>query len=475
MTAAASTLPVASPRRLWSAEIGVAVAAFAALCVAVLMRSTQLLEPDDLAYRASIVALTHGHITLSSAQYTALASQLGSIAQWVHLPNGLWISEKNPGYPFFAAPFQLLGILRVAPLFYGALGCVGLYLGGRRWLGRWGGTCAVVLYCSSGAALVFAWRATMPTFTDASLVAAGTGALLWAMLATDATIRRRTLVGLLAFLSLEAAVSMRYTSVVVLIVALVAVTAALRAAGLPLRSLAWWLGSVGLLAVSVVAFDLHYYGGALKTGYASGEITFELSAVWPNLRDMPYHLVRSMPLLLLGLAALAWIAIRATRSLLERLETSTRSARRRDGAVGAALAASWLGIFALYSAYTWTVGQAGMHGLTVHVVRFYLPALGAVALLGAWLLVRLPRPVTLVALAALVCLAAITFPGLTSGGTGGPGAPGGGFLSGRPPSGRMQGRPPPGGLYMPNGQIPTGRPQSGMTPPSGTGPPAPSA
>ena len=35
-----------------------------------------------------------------------------SIAQWVQLPNGSWLSEKNPGYPFFAAPFQLLGILR---------------------------------------------------------------------------------------------------------------------------------------------------------------------------------------------------------------------------------------------------------------------------------------------------------------------------------------------------------------------------
>jgi len=38
-----------------------------------------------------------------------------------------------------------------------------------------GGTYAVVLYCSSGAALNFASRSTMPTFTDASLIAAAAG------------------------------------------------------------------------------------------------------------------------------------------------------------------------------------------------------------------------------------------------------------------------------------------------------------
>jgi len=42
---------------------------------------------------------------------------------------------------------------------------------------------AVGLYCSSGAAILFAWRDYMPTFTEASLIAAGTGALLWVVLA----------------------------------------------------------------------------------------------------------------------------------------------------------------------------------------------------------------------------------------------------------------------------------------------------
>src|SRR5215471_2977310 len=122
------------------AEIALAVAAFALLCAVVLMTAPQLVEPDDYAYRASIVGITDGHLlTLSTAQVHALAAQLtprpgpgraveirpgvlgGVIAQWVRLPNGRWISETDPGYPFLAAPFQLLGNIRLAPLLYGAL------------------------------------------------------------------------------------------------------------------------------------------------------------------------------------------------------------------------------------------------------------------------------------------------------------------------------------------------------------------
>ncbi len=112
-----------SPRRGSSLRFEIAVAAlgFAALCVIVLTKAPQLLEPDDSAYRASIVALEQGHVVLTTAQYRALADLLGSggsgIAQWVHLPSGLWISQKNPGYPFFAVVFQILGALRAAPLF----------------------------------------------------------------------------------------------------------------------------------------------------------------------------------------------------------------------------------------------------------------------------------------------------------------------------------------------------------------------
>ena len=162
----------ATPRdaaRPSTAEIIIAVAAFAVLCLVVLRTAPQLPEPDDYAYRASIVGITDGHLlTLSAAQVRGLAEQLlsppsagravsfrpgllgGAVEQWVRLPDGRWISEKDPGYPFLAAPFQLLGIIRVAPLFYGALGCLGLFFGARRWLGPFGGAVAVGLFCTSG-------------------------------------------------------------------------------------------------------------------------------------------------------------------------------------------------------------------------------------------------------------------------------------------------------------------------------------
>lgn len=109
----------------------------------------------------------------------------------MQLASGRWISEQDPGYPYLAVAFQTLGIIRLAPLFFGALACLGLYFGANRWLGTFGSAAAVGLYCSSGAAIEFAWRDYMPTFTDASLTAAGTGALLWALLAAEASTKRR--------------------------------------------------------------------------------------------------------------------------------------------------------------------------------------------------------------------------------------------------------------------------------------------
>ena len=147
------------------------------------------------------------------------------------MADGRYISEKDPGYPYLAAPFEALGIIQWAQLFYGALACLGLFIGARRWLGRFGGPAAVGLYCSSGAALIFAWRMYMPTFTDASLIAAGTGALLWAMLATEASSRRRTWAGLAGFVALEIATFVRYTDIVILGCAVVAVIVGVAAAG----------------------------------------------------------------------------------------------------------------------------------------------------------------------------------------------------------------------------------------------------
>jgi hypothetical protein len=374
-------------------EAAFAAIAFAVMCIAVLSVAAQTAEPDDGAYRASIVAMTEGHfLTLSRSQTEALSAKLGDNPsappnQWVQLADGRYISEKDPGYPFLAAPFQQLGLIRLAPLFFGALACLGLFLGARRWLGSFGGFAAVGLYCSSGAALAFAWRDYMPTFTDASLVAAGSGLLLWALLATDASIRRRTWAGLAALVALELATFVRYTNLVILGCALGAVIAASRTetARLGRRTLGVWLLSVIAFCVGLALFDDLVYGGPLKTGYQPGEVTFALGAVGPNLRLLPAHLIQAMPMLILGLAALVWIVVQ--RLLLRRGGGTRLAIARHDLAVGGVLAGSWFGIWALYSTYTWTTDPTNV---AVQDVRFYLPALGAISLLGAWLVTRLP-------------------------------------------------------------------------------------
>ncbi len=80
-------------RSISRAEVLVAVVTFAALCVAVLTRAVQLLDPDDYANRASIIALTRGHLSLTSTQYQDLLTELSSgggqgIAQWVQSSGG---------------------------------------------------------------------------------------------------------------------------------------------------------------------------------------------------------------------------------------------------------------------------------------------------------------------------------------------------------------------------------------------------
>ena len=131
------------------------------LCVLVVRVSPYLPEPDDYVYRASIVAMTEGQLfTFSGARTHALAAQLapqvghnrlgpgpgGGPVQRVQLPGGRWISKKDPGYPYLAVAFQALGIIRLAPLFYGALGCLGLYGLVRGRVGAvWPAGCLVVL------------------------------------------------------------------------------------------------------------------------------------------------------------------------------------------------------------------------------------------------------------------------------------------------------------------------------------------
>ena len=155
-----------------------------------------------------------------------------------------------------------------------------------------------------------------------------------------------------------------------------------------------WLASVAVFGAGVAMFDDLVYGGPLTTGYQPGEITFDLGAVGPNLRLMP-----AAPA-----AGHADARAGTDRTRVDHRpagECSTPAANRRlvaarcDLAVGAALAASWFAIWAFYSAYTWTTDPTNV---AIQDVRFYLPAIGAIALLGAWLVTRLPAAVWRVAL-----------------------------------------------------------------------------
>jgi hypothetical protein len=206
------------------------------------------------------------------------------------------------------------------------------------------------------------------------------------MLATEANPTRRTWAGLAGFVAIEIATFVRYTDIMILGCAVVAVILAWRlaAAKLPLRTLCWWLASVVVFGAGVAVFDDQIYGGPLTTGYQPGEVTFGLGAVLPNLRLMPAHLIRAMPMLVLALVALAWIIVRWV--FMRRARGHDGAVALRDLWVALALAASWLAIWGLYAAYTWTVDG----GVTLQLVRFYLPAIGAISLLGAWLVTRIP-------------------------------------------------------------------------------------
>ena len=186
-------------------------------------------------------------------------------------------------------------------------------------------------------------------------------------------------------MAIEIASFVRYTDIVILGCAVVTVIVAWRlgAARLAVGMLWWWFASVALFGAGVVVFDDLVYGGPLTTGYQPGEVRFGLGAIVPNLRYMPAQLMQAMPMLVPALAALAWIIVRAVA--LRR--AGAESPARRDLWAGLALAASWLAIWGVYSAYYWTNDPSED---TLQTVRFYLPAIGVISLLGAWLVTRIP-------------------------------------------------------------------------------------
>jgi hypothetical protein len=191
---------------------------------------------------------------------------------------------------------------------------------------------------------------------------------------------------------------------VILGVAVVAVLVAWRLSATRLQRTAvvWWLASAFVFCAGIASFNTLIYGGPLRSGYRPGEVTFSLSAVGANLRSMPTHLIQAMPMLGLGLAALAGIVLvwlHARRAGGERSATA-----RRGLAVGLALVASWAAIWGLYPSYAWTTAPRMS---TLQSARFYVPALGAIALLGAWLLVRVPRKRPLVALTTVAICATL--------------------------------------------------------------------
>ena len=434
-----------------------AVLFFLAFSGIVLSQPERMIEPDPYAYRASIAALENGNLTLNQEQYDNLSLQLqqsslgGGIMQWHQKADGTWVSEKNPGYPFLAIGFDEVGALRLAPLFYGALACLAMCFGARKWLGRWGGTFAVGAFCSTALAMVMAWRSTMPTFTDASLVAVGLGLLIWSVVAVNRTVRRRTIVGALAFFAFSLAVFVRYTNVAVLAVAAAfALAVCLRPKWhLGWKTLLWWAAASLPPLVALLAYNSAIFDGPFSTGYNASTVQFSLSAIPDNLRLMPSRLWQSMPVFVIGLLAIvamivlqivqgvrarskkneeasAVSAITANESEFEVAPIVEVTPGTTDRWIGIFLVLAWAATWATYSAYEWTAnfggggntgsfslggpmggglgGMPAMGGMTQPVystVRFYLPALGAIALLVAWLFTRLPAVIGIIALIAL--------------------------------------------------------------------------
>jgi hypothetical protein len=169
-------------------------------------------------------------------------------------------------------------------------------------------------------------------------------------------------------------------------------------------------GSVAVFGAGAAVFDDLAYGGPLRSGYSyqPGLIKFSLGAVLPNVRYLPVQLILAMPVLVLGLVALAWITWRWIR--LRRAGAEPAAVARRGLAVGLALAAAWFSVWGLYAAYTWTATSPGPIFNPLNItsdVRFYVDAIGPIALLAAWPVTRVSRRASLALLTSVA--AAVMF------------------------------------------------------------------
>ena len=270
-----------------------------------------------------------------------------------------------------------------------------------------------MLYLFSGLALTFAWRSTMETFTDASLIATGVGLLLYVVLATEKSQRFRTTVGGLGFLALSMATFARYTDLVALAVALIAVTLFSRRSQISRSTLAIWYLVSTLSMAAIALFNYWAYGSFASTGYSSGIIKFSLSSIWSNLTSVLPQVIVALPASILAIGAIGY----ALRGYLRKSGAATNGeshSYRQDLAIVVSLAGAWFGFWLVYLAYSWTVNQSGA-GL--HVVRFYVPAISFVALLGAYLISKLRKTIAIGFAVAVMVLAFVSFYHLTGGST----------------------------------------------------------
>jgi hypothetical protein len=332
-------------------------------------------------------------------------------------------------------------------------------------------------------------EAYMPIATEASLVAGGAGFVLWALLHRRGA-RPAVVAGAGGFLLLGIAVAVRYTDVLVLAVIAAAAAVAVWRRWSPLRArwLALWAAAGALGPAFVLVYNDMVYGGPLHTGYTRG-VTFSLGAVLGNLRTMPRPLLLGMPLAVLAAGGVAWAIVMATRRRVPSAATTSPTplatnaasdptlpmppgVARRDLGVALFCLGWWLAVWLTYLSYDWTtVVRPSMHFALTS--RFYVPALGALTLLGAYLLTRIPvRSALLVACAALCFGATMSACAVTGdwlyGHSDAPVVPQPGMLPGGAPIPGTDGGPggPPGPDAVPDGP-------PGEAPPDGTGPGAP--